>query len=202
MGRKNKGRFSFKLRSRRKQQLIYQKNATFCEDRIEELIIHEIETHILTAENGKLQPYEILNRGSANYLTTQEGLAMYNVEKQRNKKFTENSKALGHVVAIYEAMHNSFSKVYSKLVSYGFTKEQAFRSTVKAKRGFNDTGKPGAFTKDYLYFKGYFEIKKFIEDGGKIEDLYIGKFNISDIEKIKRINGIRPAKLLPQWLKL
>lgn len=182
--------------------LFIKKNATFCEDRIEELIIHEIETHILTAENGKLQPYEILNRGSANYLTTQEGLAMYNVEKQRNKKFTENSKALGHVVAIYEAMHNSFSKVYSKLVSYGFTKEQAFRSTVKAKRGFNDTGKPGAFTKDYLYFKGYFEIKKFIEDGGKIEDLYIGKFNISDIEKIKRINGIRPAKLLPQWLKL
>lgn len=181
--------------------LFIKKNSTFTEDRIEELIIHEIETHILTAENGKLQPYEIFNRGLANYLTTQEGLAMYNVENQRNQKFTENTKALGHVVAIYESMTNSFSKVYTKLINLGFTKDQAFRSAVKAKRGFNDTSKHGAFTKDYIYFKGYFEVKKFIEEGGKIEDLYLGKFDISDYEIIKNINGIKPAKLLPHWLK-
>lgn len=181
--------------------LFLKKDALFSEDRIEELIIHEIETHIITAENGKMQPYEIFNRGSANYLTTQEGLAMYNVENQRNKKFIENSKALGHVIAIYEAMNNSFSKVYSKLVSLGFTKEQAFRSAVKAKRGFNDTSKHGAFTKDYLYFKGYFEVKKFAEEGGKIEDLYMGKFNIADLETVKNINGIKSAKFLPEWLK-
>jgi hypothetical protein len=152
--------------SGKNNSLFIKADAIFSEDRIEELIIHEIETHIITAENGKIQPYEIFNRGSANYLTTQEGLAMYNVENQRNKKFIENSKALGHVIAIYESMNNSFSKVYSKLVSIGFTKEQAFRSAVKAKRGFSDTSRHGAFTKDYLYFKGYFEIKKF-EDGGK-----------------------------------
>ncbi|MCX6734949.1 MAG: DUF1704 domain-containing protein [Candidatus Peregrinibacteria bacterium] len=181
--------------------LFIKRNATFSEDRIEELIIHEIETHILTAENGKMQPYEILNRGSANYLTTQEGLAMYNVENQRNKKFTENSKALSHVIAIYEAMNSSFSKVYSRLVNLGLTKEQAFRSTIKAKRGFNDTSKPGAFTKDYLYFKGYIEVKEFVKNGGKIEDLYLGKFNIKDLETIKSINGIKAAKHLPKWLK-
>lgn len=181
--------------------LFIKKNALFSKDRIEELIIHEIETHILTAENGKLQPYEIFNRGSANYLTTQEGLAMYNVEKERNQKFIENKKALCHVIAIYESLNNSFSKVFEKLVKLGFTKEQAFRSTVKAKRGFNDTSKKGAFTKDYLYFKGYFEVKKFVENGGKIEDLYIGKFNIQDCDTIKNINGIKEAKHLPKWLK-
>ncbi len=181
--------------------LFIKKNALFNEDRIKELIIHEIETHILTAENGKLQPYEIFNRGLANYLTTQEGLAMYNVENQRHQKFTQNTKALGHVIAIYESMHNSFANVYEKLIELGFTKEQAFRSAVKAKRGFSDTGRNGAFTKDYLYFKGYFQVKQFVESGGKIEELYIGKFSISDYETIKNINGIRPPKHLPKWLK-
>ena len=110
--------------------LFIKKNARFSENRIEELIIHEIETHILTAENGKLQPYEIFNRGLANYLSTQEGLAMYNVESIKNKKFIENTKALGHVIAIYESMNNSFSKVFAKLIALGFSKEQAFRSTL------------------------------------------------------------------------
>jgi len=182
--------------------LFVKKNALFTAERINELIVHEIETHILTAENGKMQPYEIFNRGLANYLTTQEGLAMYNVETQGSKKFLENVKALGHVIAIYESLNGSFAKVYHTLMNLGFSKEQAFRSAVKAKRGFIDTSKKGAFTKDYLYFKGYLEIKNFIENGGQLKDLYRGKFNITDCETIKKINGIESAKHLPSWLKL
>ena len=182
-------------------RLFVNKDAKFTRERMESLIVHEIETHILTAENGKMQPYELFNRGLANYLTTQEGLAMYNVEKQRHTPFSTNYKAISHVIAIYLASKSSFSETFNQLVEIGIPKSQAFRSTLKAKRGFSDTSKPGAFTKDYIYYKGYQQIEKYAEEGGELKDLYIGKMNVKDVEKAKRINGIIPAALLPKWLK-
>lgn len=181
-------------------RLFIKKSATFSKDRIKSLIVHEIETHILTAENGKLQPYEIFNRGLEGYLTTQEGMAMYNVETQRKQPFSKNTKALAHVVAIDTALNGSFSDVYAKLIEIGIPRSQAFRSAVKAKRGLSDTSQPGAFTKDYIYYKGYFQVKKFIENGGELKDLYLGKYNIKDVETVKSINGMIKPVFLPKWL--
>lgn len=180
--------------------LFIKDGAIFTKKRIKALIVHEIETHILTAENGKKQPYEIFNRGTAGYLETQEGMAMYNVEQQRGEPFEKNAKALGHVVCIYEALNSSFSEVFKILTKIGMDKEKAFRSCLKAKRGFYDTSRKGAFTKDYIYYKGYHSIKEFIEEGGALEDLYIGKINLRDLEKIKELPGIVPPQILPHWL--
>ncbi|PIR54765.1 hypothetical protein COU74_03390 [Candidatus Peregrinibacteria bacterium CG10_big_fil_rev_8_21_14_0_10_36_19] len=181
-------------------RLFINKGAKFSKERIETLIVHEIETHILTAENGKFQPYEIFNRGLANYLRTQEGMAMYNVEEQRGHSFNKNYKALGHVIAIDLAIKNSFAETYKKLVALGLPSKQAFKSTLKAKRGIGNTSHPGAFTKDYVYYSGYKQVKKFINDGGDIKDLYLGKIDIEDLEKSKSIPGIKNAKILPTWL--
>lgn len=181
--------------------LFVKTNAIFSKERLEALVVHEIETHIITAENGKMQPYEIFNRGLANYLETQEGLAMYNVEQQRGEIFIQNSKALAHVIAIYESTKHSFAEVYETLIGLGISKEQAFRSTVKAKRGMADTSRPGSFTKDYIYFKGYFSVKEFVNNGGDIKDLYIGKLHLKDLDKVKQIPGITAPKILPTWLK-
>ena len=180
--------------------LFIKEGTEFTKKRIKALIVHEIETHILTAENGKKQPYEIFSRGTANYLETQEGLAMYNVEQQRGEPFDRNLKALGHVICIYEALNASFSEVFDKLTRTGMKKEQAFRSCLKAKRGFYDTSRKGAFTKDYIYYKGYQTVRNFIDNGGKLEDLYIGKIDLRDIDKIKAIPGITTPAILPHWL--
>lgn len=181
--------------------LFLKKDALFTKEKIASLIVHEIETHILTAENGKFQPYEIFRKGLSNYLTTQEGMAMYNVEKQMNIDFKKNYKAMSHVVGIHAAIQSSFAETFQYLRSLEIPEEQAFRSCLKAKRGFNDTGKKGAFTKDYIYFKGYYEVKKFIENGGELRDLYIGKFNLNDLAFVKQIEDIKEASLLPTWLK-
>ena len=181
-------------------RLFVRKDAKFSHEGIESLIVHEIETHIITAENGKLQPYDIFNRGLANYLITQEGLAVYNVEKQRHIPFEKNYKAPAHVIAINKAIKASFVEIFEELMSLGVPQEQAFRSALKAKRGFSDTSKPGAFTKDYIYFRGYNQIKKFVEDGGKLKDLYIGKLNVNNLDLIKSIPSTQPAKILPTWL--
>lgn len=181
-------------------RLLLRKDAKFSESRLESLIVHEIETHILTAENGSHQPFGILNRGTANYLITQEGLAIYNVTKHLNKSIGDSFKALALVVAINTALSDSFVKVFEKMLSYGISIEDAFRVTLKVKRGLGDTSRPGAFTKDLIYFKGYKEIVEFVENGGDIKDLYLGKINHKDIEVIKKIKGLNKPKYLPKWL--
>lgn len=182
--------------------LFLREGSTFSKERIKSLIVHEIETHILTAENGKIQPYEIFNRGLSDYLETQEGLAMYNVEKQCNAPFMENFKAHAHVLAIDIGLcGGSFSDIYNQLFALGIPGKNAFRSAVKAKRGYMDTKKTGAFSKDYIYYKGYFQIRDFVNTGGNLQDLYIGKMNLKDLSTVKQISGIKPPKLLPEWLK-
>lgn len=181
--------------------LFIKKNSKFTQQRIANLIVHEIETHMLTAENGKSQPYKIFSRGLPNYLKTQEGLAMWNVEQQQNRPFANNISAMRHVIGIYEAMHSSFSTVYQNLIELGLSEIQAIGSCIKAKRGLYDTSEPGAFTKDYIYYRGYHQVKNFVENGGDIKDLYLGKMDIADLEKVKRVKGINPPKILPLWLR-
>jgi len=181
-------------------RLFVRKDAKFSEKRIDDLIIHEIETHILTAENGKNQPYEIFNRGLADYLITQEGLAVYNVTNQNKSTIKNSYKALALVIATDTAANSSFVETFEKVLSFGIPIDQALRISLKVKRGLSDTSKKGAFTKDIIYYKGYKEVNKFVENGGRIRDLYIGKLNLKDIETVNQIEGLTAPKHLPTWL--
>lgn len=184
-----------------KTNAILLKDTKYSRDKIENLIVHEIETHLLTAENGKEQPYKIFNRGFEDYLSTQEGLAIYNIEKQRKKLFINNFKILSYVVAIDLAFTKSFLEIYNILRDeYKLPPNSAWGTALKVKRGICNTKDPGSFTKDIIYYNGYLEVKKFIEDGGDYKDLYLGKFNIKDIDTIKAINNIVPPRYLPNWI--
>ncbi|HAU39631.1 MAG: ketopantoate hydroxymethyltransferase [Candidatus Peregrinibacteria bacterium GW2011_GWF2_43_17] len=163
--------------------IFFREGAMFSEKRMKMLIAHEIETHVLTAENGKKQPYKILQNGMAGYLKTQEGLAIRNQMQLGEKTYWP---ALS-VLAIDTALHGSFSDVVALIESYGCDLERAFKIAVKVKRGIEDTSLPGAFTKDSLYFKGYLEIKAFEEAGGDINDLYFGKFDLKDLDLVKKM---------------
>jgi len=182
-------------------RLFIKTNAKFTKSRIKALIVHEIETHILTAENGKQQEYQLFNRGFSGYLTTQEGMAMYNVEQQTGKSFSKNYSALSHVMATHYAKKHSFNQTFRKLLKLNIPEQQAFKSTLKVKRGFEDTSQTGTFTKDYIYYKGYKEIKNFIEQGGQLSELYIGKININDLETTKNIEEMKKIKILPEWME-
>jgi len=58
-------------------RLLVKSGEHFSEEDLKKLVAHEIETHIYCTENGKIQPYQIFRRGTAHYLKTQEGLAVY-----------------------------------------------------------------------------------------------------------------------------
>ena len=79
-------------------------------------IAHEIETHAFTAMNGALQPYKIFQRGLADYLMTEEGLAVYNQEKTESSETIKKYWPASSVIGIYRAMHGSFADTYAEVL--------------------------------------------------------------------------------------
>lgn len=185
-----------------KQNTIFiRTNATFAADRLKGTIAHEVDTHVFTAMNGALQPYKIFQRGLADYLTTEEGLAMYNQEKTESSETSKKYWAASSVVGIYTAIRGSFAEVYSEILNLGFDADRAWKVALKAKRGMSDTGKHGAFTKDFVYYKGYKMIQKFVKNGGNLIDLYVGKTNLDDLELVKKVKGLKTPIYLPSYLR-
>lgn len=186
----------------KKKTLFLKAGKTFTESHIEKLIRHEVETHVLTTENGKAQPYQLFVQGTANYLYTQEGLAIYNQTHFRSDG-SEQVENIGiGLLAVYFALEHSFAKTFHMLCELGIPSENALKSTLKAKRGLRNTGVPGAFTKDSVYLVGYDKIKTFVEkENGDLKRLYIGKINIEDIDIIEAIHSLKPSQIIPGFLK-
>lgn len=177
--------------------ILLKKDAVFQENRLQALLAHEIGTHVFRFENGKRQPFRIFERGTAGYLQTEEGLAIWN---QNRLKLDLGDKTLTpayQVVALHLAKKMSFCDLFHYLRNtYDLTEDLAWKLCIKSKRGFKDTVVSGAFTKDALYFTGHREVEKFIKKGGKIEDLYVGKITIHDLKLMKQVEGLKPAKFL------
>jgi alpha-L-glutamate ligase-like protein/uncharacterized protein (TIGR02421 family) len=181
-----------------RKSLLVRQGSRFSRERIESLIAHEIETHVLTAENGSKQPYELLERGMAGYLETQEGLAIFN----QNKVLSEGNEkrfwpALG-VLAVHYGAEHSFSELRAFIRSLGFDDSRALRTCFKIKRGMGDTGKHGAFAKELVYFRGWLAVREFLQEGGDIKKLYIGKITLRDIDLIRRVEGLIEPVYLPK----
>jgi uncharacterized protein (TIGR02421 family) len=184
-----------------KSKTIYISNDTKFDDlTLKRLIGHEIETHLYRYENGLLQPYSIFSQGtSKTYAETEEGLAV-NVERLKGLGIDEQLKNYaGRVLAIHVGSKKSFYETFEELTQF-FNDEEAFRLTLRAKRGAFKQSEGGAFTKDLLYFKGKFLVEKFLEEN-KIEDLYYGKYGVEETYLVKNVAGIKKPKFLPKGLK-
>ena len=178
--------------------LLIRKEALFREDEIKKLLIHELETHILTTLNGKNQPYRIFERGLSRYLETQEGLAIYNQEIIYPLRKNINI-ILGTILADL-ALKKSFRDVFEFALKHTGNKDVAWQLSVKSKRGVQNTEKAGGFTKNYLYLQGYLKVENFLKKGGSFEDLYLGKVNIDQLSIVKKIKEIKPPRYLPHFL--
>jgi uncharacterized protein (TIGR02421 family) len=176
-------------------------NETYTTREMQRLFVHEVETHAYRHLNASMQPYRLLLEGaSAEWLETEEGLAVIN-----EVLFKKSSDALireyaGRVVAIHFATKYSFYETFKHMREY-FPAEKAYKLTQRAKRGC-PTAEPGAFTKDYFYFEGMFLVKEFLESGGSLKDLYYGKVAISELETIKEAPVLKKPKYLPDYKKV
>ena len=160
--------------------LFINKNRDFSENDVKRLIVHEIGTHITRSENANACKYKMFKFGFPGYLDTEEGLAAYNeyCSGLLTPRILKNYA--GRVFANELSLKNSFSAVYNALLEY-FPKGDAWTLTLRAKRGLRDTSKPGAFTKDHLYLKGFLKVKDFAEKGGDMSKLYVGKIGVEHV---------------------
>lgn len=164
------------------------------------LSVHEIETHVYRHINASMQPYRLLLEGaSIEWLETEEGLAVINEVLFKHSSDAIIREYAGRVVAIHFATKHSFYETFKHMNDY-FPAEKAYELTQRAKRGC-PTAKPGAFTKDYFYFKGATMVKEFLEEGGTLRELYYGKLAISELETIREVPILKKPKHLPDYKK-
>lgn len=171
----------------KKHLLKINSKAIFNDTELERLKAHEIGVHFTRYHNAKKLGRLILEIGTANYLETEEGLAVYNEEKQGVLKSSQMFVYAGRVVAAYYALRRSFYEVFKILRNYGFSKKEAFEITFRAKRNLADTSLAGAYTKDFVYFSGYHKVKEYAKQHrAKVNDLFLGKFALADLPKLEK----------------
>ncbi len=167
--------------------IFLREGVTFTENRLKAVIAHEIETHIYRAENSRLQKYKLFEVGTAGYIATEEGLAVYNQHALGVPLGEKEIWAPLRSIGAYLAQEMSFVDLFHYLKSnYGLGDESAWRTCVKVKRGLADTNKKIAFTRDTIYFRGLQAVEEYLKDNAveKIKYLYIGKIGIDDLNHI------------------
>ncbi|MDO8648559.1 MAG: DUF1704 domain-containing protein [Candidatus Peregrinibacteria bacterium] len=184
------------------RKLFLRKGKRFSREHIAALVAHEIETHILTAENGAHQPFALFRGGFAHYLDTQEGLAIWNQNRVISANHEKRYGPARSVLGIAFALEHSFCETVRYLEDeLHYDHEKAFGKAFELKRGLRDTAEPGGFTKGIVYFRGVRAIEQFVLSGGDLKRLYIGKIAVEDLEHAEKVPGVKPPLLLPVFLR-
>jgi len=182
--------------------LIIKKGEFFSPEEIESLAVHEIETHIFRKENGEKQSLpRLFGQGFAGPPTIEEGLAFFNETQQPVHDPRRFLVICARTLASEMALHKSFFDTFDYLVKRGLPEEYAWSTTLRTKRGFRDTSKPGSFPKDHHYLKGYLQVKKYFDEGGDMQSLYIGGVGLLTAKSIKDFGiKIKAPYYIPRYL--
>ena len=173
-------------------------SAKFSPLEIERLKIHEIDTHILRAENAKKQPYLLFQYGFPKYLKTEEGLAILSEEKYGLLSTYDKERYAMRVLAADYSYEHSFYTLFSYL-HQRLDFDDAFNMALRTKRGLVDSSQNGGYTKDQVYLDGYFMLKE--EPLADIAKLYYGKIGMENIEVLEKLDKLEENIIYPEWVK-
>ena len=173
--------------------------------RVPAAIAHEVGTHIVTYINGLAQPFRQLSVGLPGYEELQEGLAVFAEYLVGGLTLPRLRLLAARVVAARMLVGGaSFVEVFRELDSnYGFTQRTAYQVTLRIFRG-------GGLTKDAIYLRGMLGLMKYLQNGGTLDMLYTGKFDLKHLPIIQELqlrhvlgsSPLRPSYLdLPDSLK-
>jgi len=151
------------------------------------VIAHEIEWHYLRSINARNLPYEILQKWSAGYLSTEEGVAIYNQNRFLSPKQHKYYSIFERYYFLRYAQKHSFRRLVENMLEY-YESDYArvFDYILRLKRWTHNCSKDGLFMKDVVYLNGFIDVKNYVDSGGLLEDLYIGKVSIEDIADISK----------------
>lgn len=145
---------------------------------------HEIGVHLKRYVNGKKSGLEILTHGTGFYLSDEEGLAVYRSMVWLDVSIKKNGMYKKYILceAAKEKNFSELSQLAQSLNQKSL--EQIFNACLRVKKWIIQTGQTGTgccYQKDVVYLNGYTTVAKWIENGGEIDELYIGKIKISDL---------------------
>lgn len=152
--------------------------------KLRKTIVHEL-THIIRSHNGLATGYAALGGPTLpSYLDVEEGLAGYNEQIFGLMTDKDLRNRAAKTWAIYAGRNMSFRQLYDAALSF-VPKDLAWSFAFSAKRGLGDTSKPGIYTRDVVYFRGFRRVRKKINENKALyEKLYAGKISFKQIKWI------------------
>ena len=164
-----------------KSKLMISDQFSLDENRCDALIQHEIATHILTYCNGKSQPLHQMYAGLAGYDQLQEGLAVLAEYLVNGLTINRMRTLAGRVIAVESLVKGAdFIETFNLLRAHNFPEHTAYYITMRIYRG-------GGLTKDFVYLAGLLHVMDYLKEGGNLETLYTGKFDIKHVELIEEL---------------
>lgn len=166
--------------------------------RVKALLNHEIGTHVLTYANGRAQPFQQLYSGLAGYESLQEGVAVLSEYLVGELRISRMRLLAARVVAVHNMLEGmNFVQNFHELTEkHHFTQRTAYSITLRTYRG-------GGLTKDAVYLRGLRDLFEYLQKGGDLESLYIGKVSLSHLPIIRELTWrkvLKPPPLLPHFL--
>ena len=169
--------------------LAMRRGASVWKKEFRSIIAHEIEGHYLRSLNALNLPYKIFQKGTAWYLETEEGIAIYNQYRFLSEKQQKYFWIYERYYFTHYALKHSYAQLISKMCEY-YNNDYAriFDYMLRLKRGLHNVSKNGVFMKDVVYLNWYMKVQDYIENGGLLENLYIWKISIDDLTDISQLD--------------
>lgn len=151
-------------------------------------LIHEVDTHYTRYANGKKTWRHILTFGTQQYLTDEEGLALYNVYEYYKTLYPAFQK-----IGIYQKyllLHYSQWASFREVATYIQDKKRTenlntiFTMVFRCKQGIQDTSvknQGNIFLKNKLYADGYHHILKRVAAWNDVNSLLQAKIKTNDL---------------------
>ena len=175
----------------------------------DQLLVHEVMTHTLTAINGQAQPHlKVLSRGAPRTAMTQEGLATFSEMVSGVMNLKRLERLALRVQAIDHAFNGAnFIDVFNFFIESGQPVRESYLSASRVFRGgYPDKGI--IFTKDSVYLQGLLKVYHFFRWAimqsrtDLMHLLFCGKMHIDDVfflADAMKEGEILPPKYLPTW---
>jgi hypothetical protein len=166
---------------------------------LERLVVHELDVHATRSMNGRAQTLKCFATGLPGSLATEEGLAMVAEEVSGTSIPGVLARQLEVVRAIDHARTAGFREVYQAIeerVGPGL----AWGVCLRIKRGLADPQLPGVYAKDSVYLDGRTRVRAWLDAGGDISQLYVGKVGLHHpVDQWLEDGWVRPQPVPSLW---
>ena len=141
------------------------------------LVAHEIDVHVMRAHHGADQALLCFQTGLPRSLGTEEGLAMLAEHHADPASSAALARQVDVLWAIDLARGLGFRELFEQLVG-ALGVPLSWSICVRVKRGLARPAEPGVYAKDSVYLLGTLQVRAWLDAGGALADLYVGKVGV------------------------